>query len=77
MKIIENTCGKVCPVVKGLEDKIAVLEAQLRRSSEMNERQFDQINRLVEGKKDSERRIAKARQALFGVLDQPKIVGGP
>lgn len=70
-------CQKVCPVVKGLEGRIAVLEAQLKRSEEMNERQFDQINRLIEDKKDSDRRIAKARQALFGLLDQPKIVGGP
>lgn len=77
MKIIEKTCGTVCPVVKGLKDQIAVLEAQLERAEKMNVRQFDQINRLNEGKKENERRIAKARQALFGILDQPKIVGGP
>ncbi len=77
MKIIENTCGKVCPVVKNLKDQIAVLEAKLERAEKMNVRQFDQINRLTEGKEEGDRRIAKARQALFGILDQPKIVGGP
>jgi len=77
-------CQKVCPVIKSLSEendllqaRIEFLEGQLRRSGEMNERQFDQINRLQEGKRDSERRISKARQALFGILDEPKINGGP
>jgi len=62
MKIIENTCGLVCPVVSELKSQIDDLKAE---NAGLNLR----INRLVSSKRESEKRIAKIRQAAFGVVD--------
>ena len=62
MKIIENTCGLVCPVVAELKSQIDDLKAE---NAGLNLR----INRLVSSKRESEKRIAKIRQAAFGVVD--------
>jgi hypothetical protein len=84
-------CQKVCPIVKALRDENEALKTQLSLAEdalELNGRLLDRaydsvqrrevrINQLIEGKRDDERRIAKARQALFGVLDEPRITGGP
>jgi hypothetical protein len=84
-------CKNVCPVVKALRDENEALKARLSFAEdalELNGRLLDRaydsvqkrevrINQLIQSKREDERRIAKARQALFGVLDQPKIVGGP
>ena len=84
-------CKNVCPIVKALRDENEALKAQLSLAEdalELNgrllEKAYDsaqrrevRINQLIEGKREDERRIAKARQALFGVLDEPKITGGP
>ena len=84
-------CKNVCPIVKALRDENEALKAQLSLAEdalELNgrllEKAYDSVqrrevrlNQLIEGKREDERRIAKARQALFGVLDEPKITGGP
>lgn len=84
-------CKNVCPIVKALRDENEALKAQLSlaedalelngklldRAYESVQKREERINQLIEGKREDERRIAKARQALFGVLDQPKIIGGP
>lgn len=84
-------CQKVCPVVKALRDENEALKARLslaedeleldekllERARDGIERREVRINQLIEGKREDERRIAKARQALFGVLDEPRITGGP
>ena len=97
MKIIENTCGKVCPLVGGLKsqnDKLVLEGICLRESLELIsgfaaellrdieelendlEDQIDANDSLsatcnaLRGQKDvSDRRIAKARQALFGIVE--------
>ena len=84
-------CKKVCPVVKALRDENEALKAKLSLAEdalELNGRLLDKaydgvqrrevrITQLIEGKREDERRIAKARQALFGILCAPKITGGP
>ena len=84
-------CEKVCPIVKALREenealkaKLSLCEDSLELTNRLLDRAYDnvqrrevRINQLIEGKRDDERRIAKARQALFGVLDEPKITGGP
>ena len=84
-------CGTVCPIVKELRKENEILKAEvslchdrleltthlLDKAYENVERRDVRINQLIEGKREDERRIAKARQALFGVLDEPKITGGP
>ena len=86
-----SICEKLFPSVKALREENEVLKAQLSLAEdalELNGRLLDgaydsvqrrdaRINQLLQGKRDDERRIAKARQALFGVLDEPKITGGP
>ena len=75
MKIIEKTCGLVCPVIAEKDHEIACLKLDLKHANA-------RINILLASKHEDEKRIAKARQALFGVVDinivdKPKIVGGP
>ena len=62
-------CKSVCPVVAELRHDVANrntviidLEEKLR-VSELR------IKRLVDSKRESEKRIAKIRQAAFGVVD--------
>ena len=84
-------CKNVCPIVKALRKENEVLKAKLSlaedslelkssllgKAYDSVERREVRINQLIEGKREDERRIAKAKQALFGVLDAPKITGGP
>ena len=70
-------CKSVCPIVRKLQEENEVLKAKLSLAYENAQKRGVRINQLVEGKREDERRIAKARQALFGILDQPKITGGP
>ena len=75
-KIIERTCGKACPVVKGLKDQIAVKDHEIAcLKLDLKQAQHN-INVLAASKRENERRMAKARQALFGIVDI-NIVGGP
>jgi len=55
MKIIENTCGKVCPVVADLKAENALLTKQVAALR----------NKCAE----NEKRLAKIRQAAFGIVD--------
>ena len=69
-KIIEIACGKLCPIVAELRHDVANRDTEIRRLESLRSRDRLKINEL-------EGRIAKARQALFGILCAPKITGGP
>ena len=62
MKIIKNACGRVCPVVAELKSQVEELKAE---NDGLNLR----LTRLITSKRESEKRIAKIRQAAFGVVD--------
>ena len=62
-------CKKACPIVAEKDHEIACLKLDLKQAN-------TRINILLAGKSENEKRIAKARQALFGVVDI-NIVGGP
>lgn len=76
MKIIEKTCGLVCPVVKELRDENELLRTQLTAMLVELERVDNENDLMRRNNQESEKRIAKARQVLFGVCNV-KIVGGP
>ena len=62
MKIIEKTCAKICPVVAGLREENELLRANLAV-----EKKRTAI--LVQAKRDNDKRLAKIRQAAFGIVD--------
>ena len=77
LRMAEITISEKNHIISCEQQERSSLEKRLYRARKMNERQLDQIDRLQKEKRDNERRISKARQALFGILDQPKITGGP
>jgi len=62
-------CKNICPIVAEKNHEIACLKQEV---SKLDAR----INILIAGRAEDEKRIARARQALFGVVDI-NIVGGP
>ncbi len=70
-------CKLVCPVVSSKDREIERLEAEIAALTRELARADNSLRLTREGLEECQRRIAKGRQALFGVLDQPKIVGGP
>ncbi len=83
MKIIENTCGKICPVVGQLRDSNDLLIERIEQLLRDREAlaadllQFasevdilnSQVAALRAKNAENECRIAKGRQALFGICD--------
>lgn len=52
------------------DHEIASLKLDLKQA-------YHKINVLTASNRENERRIAKARQALFGIIQDVKIIGGP
>ena len=66
MKIIENTCGKLCPVVRDLRMQNAELRHDVaNRDAEI--RRLENALMVLSGRKEvCEVRLAKIRQLCFG-----------
>ena len=62
-------CKSVCPVVAELRHDLANRDSEIRRLQMELERRDRRISNLIEGKRDNEKRIAKIRQAAFGIVD--------
>jgi hypothetical protein len=62
-------CKSVCPVVAELRHDLANRDTEIRRLQMELERRDRRISNLIEGKRDNEKRIAKIRQAAFGIVD--------
>ena len=62
MRIIEKTCAKVCPVIAELRKENELLKSKLELEQKRNVI-------LTQSKRDNEKRIAKIRQAAFGIVD--------
>jgi len=62
-------CKWVCPVVAELRHDLANRDTEIRRLQMELERRDRRISNLIEGKRDNEKRIAKIRQAAFGIVD--------
>jgi len=62
-------CKSVCPVVAELRHDLANRDTEIRRLHMELERRDRRISNLIEGKRDNEKRIAKIRQAAFGIVD--------
>jgi len=62
MKIIENTCGRICPIIAEKDHEIACLKLDLKQARV-------RLKLLIEINAENEKRVAKARQALFGITD--------
>jgi len=62
-------CKSVCPVVAELRHDLASRDTEIRRLHMELERRDRRISNLIEGKRDNEKRIAKIRQAAFGIVD--------
>ena len=77
MKIIENTCGVVCPVVRDLRQE----NAELRHDNanlKLDVKRLEKALKLVAGNKENvESRLAKIRQLCFSDIVDAKIIGGP
>ena len=63
-------CKKACPIVAEKDHEIACLRQELEsyKKREVRNREYT---------REIERRLAKVRQAAFGLLEEPKITGGP
>ena len=63
-------CEKVCPIIAEKNHEIASLRQELEsyKKRELRNREYT---------REIERRLAKVRQAAFGLLEEPKITGGP
>ena len=62
-------CKSVCPVVAELRHDVANRDTEINRlEAELNKRD-QRIAILVQSKRDNEKRIAKIRQAAFGIVD--------
>ena len=55
-------CKDICPVVAGLREENELLRANLAVEKK-------RTDRLVQARRDSEKRLAKVRQAAFGIVD--------
>ena len=55
-------CKSICPVVAGLREENELLRAELAAEKK-------RTDRLVQAKRDNEKRLAKVRQAAFGIVD--------
>ena len=55
-------CKNICPVVSGLREENELLRANLAVEKK-------RTDRLVQARRDSEKRLAKVRQAAFGIVD--------
>ena len=62
MKIIENTCGRICPIIAEKDHEIACLKLDLKQARV-------RLKLVIEINAENEKRVAKARQALFGITD--------
>ena len=69
MRIIEKTCAKVCPVVAELRHDVANRDTEINRLEAELDKRDQRIAILVQSKRDNEKRIAKIRQAAFGIVD--------
>ena len=76
MRIIKSTCGRACPVVAELRQTVAELRHDVANRNtviiDLEEKlRVSELRtkRLVDSKRESEKRIAKIRQAAFGVVD--------
>ena len=55
-------CKNICPVVSGLREENELLRANLAAEKK-------RTNRLVQAKRENEKRLAKIRQCAFGIVD--------
>jgi len=62
MKIIENTCGRICPIIAEKDHEIACLKLDLKQARV-------RLKLVIEINAENEKRVAKARQALLGITD--------
>ena len=77
MKIIEKTCGVVCPVVSDLRQENAELR-QDNANLKWDIKRLEKSLKLLAGNKENiESRLAKIRQLCFFDIADAKITGGP
>ena len=62
-------CKSVCPVVAELRHDVANRDTEINRLEAELDRRDQRIAILVQSKRDNEKRIAKIRQAAFGIVD--------
>jgi chromosome segregation ATPase len=60
---------KFLPSCAELRHDLANSRTEIRRLQMELERRDRRISNLIEGKRDNEKRIAKIRQAAFGIVD--------
>ena len=62
-------CKSVCPVVAELRHDVANRDTEIKRLGAELDKRDQRIAILVQSKRDNEKRIAKIRQAAFGIVD--------
>ena len=62
-------CKSVCPVVAELRHDVANRDTEIIRLEAELDKRDQRIAILVQSKRDNEKRIAKIRQAAFGIVD--------
>jgi hypothetical protein len=62
-------CKSVCPVVAELRHDVANRDTEINRLEAELDKRDQRIAILVQSKRDNEKRIAKIRQAAFGIVD--------
>ena len=62
-------CKSVCPVVAELSHDVANRDTEISRLEAELDKRDQRIAILVQSKRDNEKRIAKIRQAAFGIVD--------
>ena len=63
-------CKSICPIVAELRHDVTNRDTEIRHLESLRSRDKLKINEL-------ECRLAKVRQAAFGIHEEPKITGGP
>ena len=62
-------CKSVCPIVAELRHDVANRDTEINRLEAELDKRDQRIAILVQSKRDNEKRIAKIRQAAFGIVD--------
>ena len=62
-------CKSVCPVVAELRHDVANRDTEINRLEAELAQKDRRIEILVQAKRDNEKRLAKIRQAAFGIVD--------
>jgi len=62
-------CKSVCPIVAELRHDVANRDTEINKLEAELDKRDQRIAILVQSKRDNEKRIAKIRQAAFGIVD--------